>query len=140
MKITTFDPVIITQKADDIISLYEKLGFIRIHTRVLNTDEPSAMNFYRDLGYDIDPSSDITIVLMKDDDGHIVEVVDAKDIPHDIMHIRLNVDNFEETYNTLVAHGFKNTRGDEQINESKAKGAMMVSPSGLRILIIKHIH
>ena len=139
MKITTFDTVIISRKADDIISLYEELGFARAHTRILDPDSPSSMDFYRDLGYDIDPSGSITIAIMKDADGHNVEVADAKDIPQDMVHIRMNVDDFEEAYNTLVAHGFRNTRGDTQLEVKKAKGAMMVSPSGLRILIIKHI-
>ena len=139
MKITTFDPVIISRKADDTIRLYEELGFVRAHTRILELDSPASIDFYRDLGYDIDPSSDIAIDIMKDADGHKVEVADAKDIPQDLVHIRMNVDDFEEAYNTLAAHGFKNSRGDAQLTAKKAKGAMMVSPSGFRILVIKHL-
>ena len=139
MKITTFDPVIISREADGIIRLYEELGFARAHTRILDPDSPSSMDFYRDLGYDIDPSDSISIAIMKDADGHKVEVADAKDIPQDMVHIRMNVDDFEAAYDTLVAHGFTNTRGDAQLEAKKAKGAMMVSPSGFRILIIKHI-
>ena len=139
MKITTFDPVIISRKADETIRLYEDLGFARAHTRIHDPESPAGIDFYRDLGFDIDPSSGITIAIMKDADGHKVEIADAKDIPQDIVHIRMNVDDFEEAYNTLVAHGFKNTRGERQINVKEARAAMMVSPSGFRILVIKHI-
>ncbi len=53
--------------------------------------------------------------------------------------IRLNVDNFEEAAEILIAHGFVNTRGDGKIETKSAKAATMVSPSGFRISLIEHI-
>lgn len=39
----------------------------------------------------------------------------------------------------LQEKGFKNMYGDETVNTSSSKAAMMVSPSGFNICIIKHI-
>ncbi len=142
MKITTFDPVIISRKADEAIRLFEELGFETIHTRTLAAGTQGEIEFYRDLGIektDAAGRNDITVSIMKDADGHNVEVANAKDVPQDIVHIRMNVDDFDEACDILTAHGFHNTRGEDRIKAKKAKGSMMVSPSGFRILVLKHL-
>ena len=45
----------------------------------------------------------------------------------------MNVDNFEEAYNILIEHGFKNNRGDGTIDSKSSKSATMISPSGFTI-------
>ena len=48
--------------------------------------------------------------------------------------------DFEEAYEFLKAHGFKNSRPDEHIVESKsAKSCLMISPSGFSIQLTQHI-
>ena len=37
MKITTFDPLIVSKKADDAVSFFEKIGFERTHNPVTET-------------------------------------------------------------------------------------------------------
>ena len=51
----------------------------------------------------------------------------------------MNVDDFDEAYGILTAHGFTNTRGDGTVDTKSSKAATMVSPSGFRIVLVKHI-
>ena len=124
MKITTFDPIILTKDADSVIKTFEALGFEKTHAPVTPVDDKEVQG-YR----------------MKNADGYHVDVSNTtRDITQDEMIIRMNVDDFEEAYNILTAHGFKNALGDgETIDTKSAKGAGMVSPSGFRIALVKHI-
>ena len=121
MKITSFDPIIISPKADDVIKVFEALGFEKTHTPVTETE-----------------TRDIPSVRMKNSDGFRLDVADVKDLPRDLMEIRMNVDNFEEAYGILTAHGFTNTRGDSTLETKSATAATMVSPSGFMIALVKH--
>ncbi len=122
MKITTFNPLIVSSKPDDIIKLFEELGFEIRHEK---KDLDSAAS--RD-------------VRMKDANGFYIDIVEHDQVPHDIAEIRMNVDNFEEAYDLLTAHGFKSTRSDGSISEdSSGKGVGMISPSGFIIALAKHI-
>lgn len=122
MKITTFDPMVVSPKADDVIKVFEALGFEKTHAPVTKTE-----------------TGEIASVRMKHAEGYHVDVADVKSVPQDMTIIRMNVDNFAEAYDILIAHGFKNTRGDGTIDTKSAKAATMVSPSGFRISLIEHI-
>ena len=123
MKITTFDPIISSKKADDIIRVFEDLGFAKTHAPVTETEK-----------------GDVSSVRMKHENGYHVDVVAAlDDVPEDTTLIRMNVDNFAEAYDILTAHGFTNTRGDKTLDTKSAKAATMVSPSGFRIALVEHI-
>lgn len=122
MKISTFDPIILTTKFDDAVSLFESLGFEKKHAPVTDTGAHEVRSFR-----------------MKDANGFHVDVADMKDIPQDLIYIRMNVDDFEEAYGILTAHGFTNTRGDGTLDTKSAKEATMVSPSGFKIALVKHI-
>ncbi len=122
MKITTFDPMIVSPKADDVIALFEQLGFEKTHAPVTSLE-----------------TRDVKDVRMKHPEGYHVDVADVAELPQDMTMIRLNVDNFEEAAEILIAHGFVNTRGDGKVETKSAKAATMVSPSGFRISLIEHI-
>ncbi len=122
MKITTLNPMIITPKADEVIKVFEALGFEKTHAPVTQTE-----------------TGDVSSIRMKHPEGYHVDVADVKNIPQDITYIRMNVDHFAEAYDLLIAHGFKNTRGDGTINTKTAKAATMVSPSGFTISLIEHM-
>lgn len=123
MKITTFDPIIVSPKAADVIKVFESLGFKKTHAPVTETENGNA-----------------TSTRMKHENGYHVDVVAVeKDIQEDHALIRMNVDNFEEAYNILTAHGFKNDKGDATIDTKSAKAATMVSPSGFSIGLVQHI-
>ena len=122
MKITTFDPIIVTPAFADVVSVFEALGFEQKHAPVTDTGK-----------------HEVRTCRMKDENGFHVDISDIKDLPRDMIYIRMNVDNFEEAYNILIAHGFTNPRGDGTIDSKSSKAASLISPSGFRIALVQHI-
>ncbi|MCR4600289.1 MAG: VOC family protein [Clostridia bacterium] len=122
MKITTFNPHIITKDAESVVKLFEELGFQKRHDR-------------KDIGdYKVEG------IRMKDAGGFYVDIAEPEiDLPRDLVAIRMNVDDFDEAYELLKARGFRNFYGDKLIESKSAKSAMMVSESGLGINLIQHI-
>ena len=121
MKITSFNPIITTGQYDDAVKLFEELGFERKH-----------------LSTNID-NRDITSVTMENAGGFRLNISEIKEYTQDTMGIRMNVDNFDEAYDILTKHGFKNPRGDKTIDSKSSKAVTMVSPSGFTISIVHHI-
>jgi len=122
MKITTFDPMILTSKPNDVISVFEALGFEKTHTPFVSTGK-----------------ADVLATRMENPDHFHVDVSDIQQLPQDQIFIRMNVDNYDEAYRILTEHGFKNTRGDGSVDTSSYKAAVMVSPSGFSIALVQHI-
>ena len=122
MKITTFDPIIVTSHFDEVVALFEALGFEKRHAPITDTGNREVRS-YR----------------MKNEDGYHVDIADVKDQPQDMMYIRINVDNFEEAYEIFMKHGFTNTRGDGTIDQKASKTAALISPSGFRVALVHHI-
>ena len=123
MQITTFNPFISTSHSDETITLFQELGFERRHTKE---------------GIEIADRDD-TVIRMKDTNGFYLDILKPEgDLTRDMVGIRMNVDDFEEAYRVLSERGFKNAYGEETVNTGSSKAAMMVSPSGFSICIIKH--
>ena len=116
MKITTFNPTIVSSKSEDIIKLFEALGFEKRHHNVEVEDRPS----YR----------------LKDANGFYVDVVQNDEATQDHTVIRMNVDNFDEAHEILLAHGFKD--GPRLLDKKSAKSTGMISPSGFVIGLVEH--
>ncbi len=75
---------------------------------------------------------------MKDSNGFHVDIVQAT-VPQDMTTIRMNVEDFDEAFDLLTAHGFKNAQQGDKISESPtSKGTSMVSPSGFMIGLSHH--
>lgn len=121
MKITSFNPMVITPKAEDAIKLFEALGFERQHKKTGINDE------------------DITSISMKDGNGFHVDVAKVEKLPQDMTAIRMNVDDFDEAYEFLTARGFKNAQGGKVTDTGSSHATMMVSPSGFAINLVQHI-
>ena len=122
MQITTFNPMILSKDADEIIKLFEALGFERQH-KVDNID-----------------GQDISSVRMTDANGFHVDVARVESMDRDMTTMRMNVRDFDEAYEFLKAHGFKNARGDDHAVESKsARSCLMIAPSGFSIQLTQHI-
>ena len=122
MKITTFNPQIVTRDAESVVELFEKLGFERHHVK-------------EDIG-----ELAVTGIRMKDADGNYLDISQSGIMPeHDLTAIRMNVDDFEAAYELLVSRGFKNAFGNETVNTKSSKSVMMVAPSGFVICIVHHI-
>lgn len=123
MKITTFNPFIVTAQVDDTIKLFEALGFERRHKKE---------------GIEIADRED-TVIRMKDANGFYIDILKSDgETARDTVGIRMNVDAFDEACETLKAHGFKNVYGDQTVDTKTSKAAMMESPSGFNISVIQH--
>lgn len=123
MKITTINPLIVSKDAENIIKLFEALGFEKQHSITFAED-----------------TTDITSVRMKNADGFAVDVALADDLQRDLSLIRMNVDDFDEAYQMLLDRGFKNPRGVEhEVDTPTNKSAMMISPSGFAFDVCQHI-
>lgn len=122
MKITTFNPQIITKNAEPLVKLFEELGFEKRH----NKEDIGEMN--------------VTGIRMKDANSFYLDISQGDSpAPQDLVSIRMNVDDFEEAYNMLIANGFKNFYGDKQAETPTSKSAIMISPSGFTINLVQHI-
>ena len=117
MKITSFNPLVATKNPEDAIKLFEELGFEKIHVHAV-----------------FDNSSNIS---MKDDKGHKIDISGPMDVPQDLTMIRMNVDDFDEAYEFLLAHGFVHKSG-RIVEDDSSKSAMLTSPSGFAFDLAQH--
>ena len=86
MKITSFNPLIITRDPDTTIELFEKLGFKQHHVKQ-NISEIKT-----------------TDVRMKNENGFYVDVAQGDG---EYTMIRINVDDFDEAIEFFMSHGFR---------------------------------
>ena len=120
MKITTFNPLIVTAHPEETIALFEALGFERRHTK-------------QELG-----EKDTTLVRMSLGEFR-VDISEDADVPQDLMMIRMNVDSFQEARDFLYSKGFKGAFTEEITEDSSSKGTSLISPSGFIIALAEHI-
>ncbi len=122
MKITTFNPQIVTRNAEPIVKLFEELGFEMRHNQ-------------KNAG-----KNNINIIRMKDANGFYVDISESQlGPPQDMVGIRMNVDNFEQTRDLLFSKGFKSVYGNDSLDLKSSRSAMMISPSGYGINVIEHL-
>lgn len=122
MKITTFNPQIITNDAEQLVQLFEALGFEKRHDQE-NIGELSVEG-----------------IRMKDANGFHMDISQPDmEVPKDLVAIRMNVDDFDEAYQLLLSHGFKNFYGEKTVRTRTSQSAFLISPSGFAINLIHHI-
>ena len=120
MKITSFNPLIVTKDAEKTIKLFEELGFERRH-------EKSQIS--------INNAPDVR---MKNADGFHVDVTQGTG---EWMMIRMNVDNLEEAIAFLEARGFHKARHDvakDTIDTGTSRFNIMVSDTGYILAVSQH--
>lgn len=121
MEITTFNPQIVTRDAESIVQLFEELGFERRHRQEGIGD------------------LDVTGIRMRDANGFYLDISQSEAAPQqDLAAIRMNVRDFDEAYDLLIKHGFKNIYGDDTADTATSRSAMLISPSGYAINLIHH--
>ena len=121
MKITGFNSSILTSKPDELIRLFEELGFEKTH----NDDAESGI---------VSGS-----VRMEYADEFHIDITTTERFSQDKTLIRMNVDEIDEAYKLLLEHGFHNAMGDGVIIEAEHfRGAHMVSPSGFEFMVMQH--
>lgn len=121
MKITSFNPLIVTKDAQPVIKLFEELGFEARHTK-----ENISLN-------------NVTDVRMKDSNGFHVDVSQGTG---EWTMIRMNVDDLEEAIAFLEAHGFHKARhavAKDTIDTGSSRFNIMVSPSGTIFSVSQHV-
>ena len=123
MKITSFNPSIVTKDAEAIVSVFEALGFEKKHNPTGTAGENQFVSY-----------------CMSDSNGFHVDV-SSSTAPRaqDLTCIRMNVDDFDAAYQLLTDHGFKPSNGTSATETDTSKGLLMVSPSGFDIVLVKHI-
>ena len=122
MKITSFNPQIITKNSEQLVKLFEELGFERRHKKE-NVGE-----------------KDVTGISMKNADGFHVDISEPKmELPQDMTSLRMNVRDFDEAYEMLTARGFKNFYGENTVLTPSSRSAIMISPTGFVINLVEHI-
>jgi hypothetical protein len=88
-------------------------------------------------GYHVDlPVGQITI--MQSQNGACVELIESPQFETGMYSIGTDVDDLDEAYALLTAHGFKAVDGSASLTSS-SKSVLMASPSGFAIDIVKHI-
>lgn len=122
MKITTFNPMILTADAEPVIKLFEELGFEKRHAPTVNTG-----------------ASEVTSTRMADANGFHIDIAGVASMPQDRTIIRMNVDDFDEAFAFLTARGFTHPGGGAFVETKSNKSAMMVSPSGFAFDLCQHI-
>ena len=121
MKITSFNPEIFTKNAEAIVDLFEGWGF--------------------DVRHDQAGIGELNVegIRMKNPDGFYLDIScpDAE-LPHDMVGIRMNVDDFESAYQLLLKNGFRNVYVDATVDAATSRSAVLISPSGFAINLIQH--
>ncbi len=121
MKITSFNPQIFTKNADPIVALFEELGF--------------------DVRHDQEGIGELNVegIRMKNPDGFYLDIsCPDTDLPRDMVGIRMNVDDFDFAYQLLLKNGFRNFYGERTVDTATSISAVLISPSGFAINLIRH--
>ena len=121
MKITAFNPLILSPNQEAVIQLFEALGFTTSHSLKTDVD-----------GFGLN------VARMKNEDGFRVDIADVKAVPQDFSLIRMNVDDFDSAYQLLLEHGFKNVYGEKTVDTATSRSAVLISSSGFGINLIQH--
>ena len=120
MKITSFNPLIVTKDAETAVKLFEELGFELRHTK----DQISLNN--------------VTDFRMKDASGFHVDVTKGTG---EWTMIRMNVDDLDEAIAFLETRGFHKARhavARDTTDTGTSRFNIMVSASGLIIAVSQH--
>jgi len=121
MKITSFNPLIVTKNPEPAIALFEELGFEKRHAKE---------------GISI---HNVTDIRMKDANGFHLDISQGDG---EWTMIRMNVDNLEEAVSFLEERGFHKARHEaahDTIDTGSSKFNIMVSPSGFIFSVSQHI-
>lgn len=123
MKITTFNPLIITRDAEPVIQRFEELGFERHHRK-------------ESIGEFV-----FTGIRMKDANGFYLDIMQTDTLPlkQDWMAVRMNVDDFFKAYSVLLSRGFRNAYVDRTAETASSRSALMIAPSGFAVYLVQHI-
>lgn len=119
MQVKTFYPMILTTDLDAAMKNLATFGFSEAHNRDGATD----------VRYDLH--------VLKNEQGHRVDVLASKIISRDFVGIRINVADYETAVAELKAQGYRAMRTDG-VESAVARAVMLASPQGIPCLVIEH--
>ena len=120
MKITSFNPLIVTKDSDSTIALFEEMGFVRNHEKE---------------GIGIE---EVNEVRMKNENGFYIDISQGHG---EYTMIRMNVDNLQEAVEFLESRGFHKARHaavENTVDTGSSKFNIMVSPTGYILAVSEH--
>ena len=123
MKITSFTPQILTSHFDEVVKVFEALGFQKKHN-------PTGTS---------GTGSQFEGAWMEDANGFHVDVTSSTRMPEkDITAIRMNVDDYDQAHEWLLSQGFKSATGEKATETKSVKADLLVAPSGFGISLVEH--
>ena len=124
MKITTFNPMIITNRAEDVLKAFELFGFTKKHAPTMKLVSGEEFTDYR----------------LQIEEGFYMDVaaIDTP-LPMEVPAIRINVDDFDEAYKMLTDVGYKPTHEGAFAETEHAKSVALIGPVGFTIYLVQHI-
>ena len=131
MKITGFNPQIITKDPEGVIALFEALGFERTHSK--SGDDKFAFSSVRmkrasDSGDDSAQSFHVDVISAP-----------TNGLPSDLTTVRINVDDHDAACELLKSKGFTEPKGFGTNSTPSSKYTYLASPSGMLIDVCQHI-
>ncbi|MBQ3268950.1 MAG: hypothetical protein IJH09_03420 [Clostridia bacterium] len=123
MKITSFNPMIITNRAEEVLKVFEQWGFNKKHAPTLTMASGTEFTDYR----------------LQSEEGFYMDVaaIDMP-LPMEVPAIRINVDDFDEAYRMLTEVGYKPTHEGAFMENEHSKSVALVGPIGFTIYLVQH--
>lgn len=123
MKITSFNPMIITNRAEEVLKAFEQWGFNKKHAPTLTMASGTEFTDYR----------------LQSEEGFYMDVaaIDMP-LPMEVPAIRINVDDFDEAYRMLTEVGYKPTHEGAFMENEHSKSVALVGPIGFTIYLVQH--
>ena len=130
MKITGFNPVVITKDPESVIAVFEALGFVRTHNKAETTD----IEF-----------SSVRMKRMKDGsdtESFHIDVVSSpatERLKQDLSAIRINVDDFDAACELMASKGCRKSDAFGTQGTKSSKYAYFITPEGTVFDVCQHI-
>ena len=123
MKITSFNPMIITNRAEEVLKVFEQWGFNKKHAPTLTMASGTEFTDYR----------------LQSEEGFYMDVASIDmPLPMEVPAIRINVDDFDEAYRMLTEVGYKPTHEGAFMENEHSKSVALVGPIGFTIYLVQH--
>ena len=124
MKITTFNPMIITNRPEEVLKYFEMFGFTKKHAPTMKMQNGEEFTDYR----------------LENENGINMDVAAIKTpLPMEVPAIRMNVDDFDEAYKMLTDVGYKPTHAEGFMETEHSKSVALIGPVGFTIYLVQHI-
>ena len=124
MKITTFNPMIVTNRPEEVLKYFEMFGFTKKHAPTMKMQNGEEFTDYR----------------LETENGFSMDVAAiSTPLPMEGPALRMNVDDFDEAYKMLTDCGYKATHEGGIVETEHSKSVALIGPVGFTIYLVQHI-